>query len=387
MSKKPNSSNEKAAPAAAKTKNEAKEPLIHLTKRTDFSVARAWRIRIIAFFVAFLVCGAVAFILIKSLRSEPERIGEFYKSFITGSFGNEDRVWTFLKDLSILLCISLALTPAFRMKYWNIGAEGQTLMGIFGCIAVAVYFGNSVSKPLLIVMMLLGALLCGAIWALIPAIFKSIWNTNETLFTLMMNYIATFFVAFFVKIWIPNGNSSLGRVDASALFSENRTAYLFVILSTVVFTVVMYIYLNRTKHGYEISVVGESQNTARYIGINVWKVCIRTNLISGALCGFTGFLLGAGLNQTINPESVGGQGFTAIMVSWLGEFNPALMTITSALITFLNKGGDQILETFNLRGAFSDVIVGIILLFIIGCEFFMNYKIHIRKSNKEENKK
>lgn len=371
----------------AKVKNEAKEPLIHLTKRTDVSVSRAWKIRILACVVAFLVCGIASFALIGKLREEPGKIVDFYKSFIEGSFGNTDRVWTFFKNVAILLCISLALTPAFRMKYWNIGAEGQTLMGVFGAIAVAFYFGNSVPKYLLVIMMFLGALLCGAIWALIPAIFKATWNTNETLFTLMMNYIATFFVAYFISIWIPNGNSSLGRIEASTLFADNHTSYIFVIISTVILTVLSYIYLNRTKHGYEISVVGESQNTARYIGINVWKVCIRTNLISGALCGFAGFLLGAGLNQTITTESVGGQGFTAIMVSWLGKFNPAMMTVTSGLITFLDRGGNQIMETFELRGAFSDVIVGIILLFIIGCEFFLNYKVHIRKSNKKEGKK
>ena len=145
-------------------------------------------------------------------------------------------------------------------------------------------------------------------------------------------------------------------------------------------TIGLYVYLNYTKHGYEISVVGESVRTAQYVGIKVGKVIIRTMALSGMLCGLAGFLIAAGMDQTITTESAGGQGFTAIMVSWLGKFNPLAMILTSALIQILNQGAAQISQDFDVSGALPSVIVGIILFFIIGCEFFINYQVHFRKS-------
>ena len=151
-----------------------------------------------------------------------------------------------------------------------------------------------------------------------------------------------------------------------------------IILIAAALTVVLYIYLNYTKHGYEINVVGESVRTARYVGISVSKVIIRTMILSGVLCGLTGFLIAAGLDQTVTTNSVGGQGFTAIMVSWLAKFNPLVMILTSGLIQLLNQGAAQISQDLNVSGAFPDVIVGIMLFFIIGSEFFINYQVHFR---------
>ena len=154
--------------------------------------------------------------------------------------------------------------------------------------------------------------------------------------------------------------------------------YLLIILIVLALTIGLYIYLNYTKQGYEINVVGESVRTARYIGINVNKVIIRTMVLSGALCGLAGYLIGAGLDQTVTADSVGGQGFTGIMVAWLGKFNPLAMILTAGLIQVLNQGAAQISQDFDVSGAFPDVIVGIILFFVIGSEFFINYRIHFR---------
>ncbi|MBQ8080460.1 MAG: ABC transporter permease, partial [Clostridia bacterium] len=164
--------------------SQAREPLIHLSKRTDVRPLRAWIIRLAAFALALLVCGLVAFLLIDKLKAHPEKIGDFYYAFIKGSFSTSRKLWKFLKNLAILLSISLAVTPAFRMRFWNTGAEGQTLMGVLGAIAVDFYLGGQLPEWLLLILMLLAALLCGAVWGVIPAIFKARWNTNETLFTL-----------------------------------------------------------------------------------------------------------------------------------------------------------------------------------------------------------
>ena len=362
---------------SSEKRNEVREPLIHLSKRGSIKPAKAWGIRFAAIALGLIVCGLVAFVLIEKLNSNPGRIGDFYAAFIKGSFSTSRKFWKFLKNVAILLCISLALTPAFRMRYWNIGGEGQTLVGVLGAIAVDFYLGGKIPEWLLLILMFIAALLTGAVWGVIPALFRAKWGTNETLFTLMMNYVATFLVSYFLVVWVPSGSSSLGKLKYGKLPSIGND-YLLIILVVVALAVALYIYLNYTKHGYEINVVGESVRTAQYVGINEKKVIIRTMILSGALCGLAGYLIAAGLDQTVTTESAGGQGFTGIMVAWLGKFNPLAMILTAGLIQLLNQGAAQISQDFDVSGAFPNVIVGIILFFIIGSEFFINYEIHFR---------
>ena len=245
----------------------------------------------------------------------------------------------------MLLCIGVALAPAFKMRFWNIGAEGQILIGALAAAFCMLYIGNSVPTPILFLCMILASITAGAVWGLIPAYFKAHWNTNETLFTLMMNYVAIQLVACFVNIWRGQA-SSLGKlnVDTQAgwfpmIFGQRYMINIFVIL---IFTVLMYIYLKYTKHGYEISVIGESANTARYAGINVRKVTLRTMAISGAICGISGFLILSGKDQTISTATAGGRGFTAIIVAWLAKFNTFYMMLISFLLIFLERGASQI---------------------------------------------
>lgn len=355
------------------------EPLLHLSKRESISAAKAWLIRLTAILLGLVVCGVVAYILSDKLRSGSKSILDFYSSFLVkSSFSTSRKMWKFFKNMAVLQCISLAVTPAFRMRFWNTGAEGQTLMGVWGAIAVAFYLGGSVPEWLLLVLMLAAALLCGAIWAVFPAICKAKWNTNETLFTLMMNYVAINVVSYFLVVWVPSGSSSLGKLSVGKLPSVVHD-YFLIILIALLLTIALHIYLNYSKQGYEISVVGSSIRTAQYSGMNVKKIIVRTMIVSGLLCGLTGYLIGAGLDQSITTESIGGQGFTAIMVSWLAHFNPLVMLLTSGLITLLNQGAAQISQDFNVSGAIPDVIVGIILFFIIGSEFFINYKVKLRR--------
>jgi len=362
-----------------KKRTSVHEPLFQLSKRESMTAAKSWLVRLSAILLGLVVCGIVAFLLSDKLRSGSKTIGEFYYSFLyKSSFSTPRKIWKFLKNMAVLQCISLAITPAFRMRFWNIGAEGQTLMGVWGAIAVAFYLGSSVPAWLLLVLMFVAALICGAIWAVIPAIFKAKWNTNETLFTLMMNYVAINVVSYFLVVWVPSGSSSLGKLDVGKLPSVGHD-YFLIILIAFLLTVFLFIYLNHSKHGYEISVVGESIRTAQYSGMSVGKIIIRTMIVSGLLCGLAGYLIGAGLDQSITTDSIGGQGFTAIMVSWLAHFNPLIMILTSGLITLLNQGAAQISQDFNVSGAIPDVIVGIILFFIIGSEFFINYKVKLRR--------
>lgn len=349
-----------------------REPLCHVTKRPGMSMWSSLAIRIAAIAAALILCGVLVALFFG------ENPTEFYTSLFKGSFGSKRKLWKLFKDIAVLLCISVAITPAFKMKFWNIGAEGQVLMGALASAACIYYLGGKIPEPLLLVLMLIASVIVSAIWAVIPAICKANWNTNETLFTLMMNYVATYLVAFFLIRWTPDGSSSLGVLDHGHLPKLFNNEYIFLIIVVVILTIAMYIYLNFTKHGYEISVVGESTNTARYIGINVKKVIIRTTFVSGAVCGLAGFLIVGALDHSITTATVGGLGFTAIMVSWLAKFNPLVMFATSFLIVFLDQGASQVSQTFNISNAFPNIVVGIILFFIIGCEFFINYKLVFR---------
>ena len=358
-------------------RKENREPLIHLSRRISIPRWKAWGIRLAAVLLGFLFCGLVAFLLIDRLQQNPGKIGQFYMDFLNGAFGSNRKLWKFMKDIAILLCIALALTPAFRMRFWNTGGEGQTLVGALAAIAVTFYLGGKIPEGLLMVLMLLAALAGGALWGLIPAVFRAKWGTNETLFTLMMNYVATYLVSFFLEIWVPNGSGALPRQEHGKMPTIGHD-YLLIILIVLALTAALYVYLKYTKHGYEINVVGESVRTAQYVGISDKKVIIRTMILSGALCGLAGYLIGAGLDQPITTESAGGRGFTAIMVSWLGKFNPLAMVLTAALIQLLNQGAAQISKDFDVSGALPSVIVGIILFFIIGSEFFINYEVRFR---------
>lgn len=360
-----------------KKENSKHEPLFHIVKRSNVSMKKAIAVRAIAIVVALLVAGLFIFIITKRNPIE------IYKQMFLGVFGSAHRITKALKSLAILLCISLAVTPAFKMKFWNCGAEGQALIGGLACAASMFYLGGSVPKWLLVIVMIVTSILAGAIWAVIPALFKAKWNTNETLFTLMMNYVATSLVAFFIKCWAKDGSGILRPMTQYGLPQIANTDYLLSVIVVALLTVAIYIYMKYSKHGYEIAVVGESENTARYIGINVKKVIIRTMLISGAICGLCGLLLVGGIDKTISTETVGGQGFTAIMVSWLGKFNPIFMILTSFLIVFLQVGTKQVSTSFRIDTSLADITTAIILFFIIGCEFFINYELRFRKKEKE----
>ncbi len=369
----------------ANNKTKLHEPLFHLSKRKTIVWWKAWIIRILSVVGALLVSALVTVIL-----TGENPIG-VYATMIEGAVGTSRRIWGLLQSLAMLLCISLAVTPAFKMKFWNIGAEGQVLIGGLATASCMIFLGDKVPSALLILIMLVASVVAGAIWAVIPAIFKAHYGTNETLFTLMMNYIAIQLVSYFTYEWsVPKGSGQIGIIngdtEAGWLPSLGGKDYLINILIVFALTIAMYIYLKYSKHGYEISVVGESENTARYIGINVKKVIIRTMLLSGAVCGIAGLLLVGGTDHTITRDTAAGRGFTAIMVSWLAKFNPFYMILTSFLIVFLQKGAIEISTKFMLNDSFSEIITGIIIFFIIGSEFFINYTLKFKNKKEGESK-
>ena len=360
-----------------------KQSLFHISKRDVLPWYQAMLIRGGAIVLALIVCALVTMLL------TGENPISIYGTIFYGAFGTARKSWVTFQNLAVLLGISLAVTPAFKMRFWNIGAEGQVLIGCLATAACMIVLGDKLSNGVLILVMLVAAIAAGSLWGFLPSFFKAKWNTNETLFTLMMNYIATQLAAFFIIVWeVPKGAGKIGIInqnsEAGWLPVIGGRQYLLTILVVAVMTILMYIYLNYSKHGYEIAVVGESQRTASYAGIKVERVIIRTMVLSGAVCGLMGLLLTAGTDHTLTTTIVGGRGFTAVMVSWLAKFNPIVMVFTSLLLVVLSRGASEISSVFSLNHSFADILTGIILFFIIATEFFITYKVTLRKNSKKE---
>ena len=355
---------------------------IHISKRTELPWYKAWTIRGAAILLALITCAVVTMLL-----TGENPIG-IYVTIFEGAFGTARRTWITAQDLAILLGISLAVTPAFKMRFWNIGAEGQVLIGGLATAACMICLADTLSSGMVILCMIVASILAGALWGFLPAFFKAKWNTNETLFTLMMNYIATQLAAYYIIVWeVPKGSGKIGIINQSTgvgWLPQLGNQYLLSIVVVVILTVFMYLYLKNSKHGYEIAVVGESQRTASYAGIKVERVIIRTMVLSGAICGLMGLLLVGGINHTLTTTVVDSRGFTAVMVSWMAKFNPIVMVLTSLLLVFLSRGASEISSTFGLNHSFADILTGIIIFFIIGSEFFITYKINLRKSAEKD---
>ncbi len=366
-----------------------KEPLVRIAKRDSIPFWKSTIVRLVSIVLALVVCGGIIYLLVKVNPLE------VYKSMVEGAFGSfskdykffNRRTWITIRDTMMLLCIAVGLAPAFKMRFWNIGAEGQILVGGIATAACMIYL-KDLPPVVLFICMVVTSLLAGAIWSFLPALFKAKWNTNETLFTLMMNYVAIQLTSFFVALWEnPYGSNTVGVINPTghegwfpAIFGQD---YLLNVIVVMIVTVGMFIYLKYSKQGYEIAVVGDSENTARYAGINVKKVIIRTMLISGAICGLSGFVAVSGASHTISISTAGGKGFTAIIVAWLAKFNTFTMILISALLVFLDKGAIEIASKYDLNDYVASMITGIILFFILGSEFFINYRMIFRHKNKE----
>ena len=357
-----------------------REPLVRIAKRNGATFLQKAAVRAAAILLA-LVVDALFIFFVTGLN--PLSV---YGVMWGGTFANATRFSWMLRDLITLLCVAIALAPAFKMRFWNCGGEGQVLVGGLATALVMVYMGSRLPAPLLFVCMALASIAAGAMWGLIPAWFKSRWNTNETLFTLMMNYVATSIVACATNIMRGKASSlgTLNKATKAGWFPPiGGQRYTISIIVVFVLTFVMYAYLKYSKHGYEISVVGESENTARYAGINVRRVMIRTMIISGAICGLCGFLIVAGKDQTISINTAGGRGFTAIIVAWLAKFNTFYMALISFLLVFMERGASEIASAYALNDFAAKIITGVILFFILGSEFFINYRLIFRGAHKE----
>ncbi|MBE6014231.1 MAG: ABC transporter permease [Lachnospiraceae bacterium] len=364
---------------SSNTRTVARQPLLHVVKREELPKYKTIILRLVAFVLALIAGGLFMF----SIGCNPL---EVYQTIIIGCFRSKAAFQATVKILVPLVIASLGVTLAFKMQFWNIGAEGQIIMGAVFASYFALFRSEWPHWILMIVMFIAGAV-GGALWALIPTLFKVKFNTNETLFTLMLNYIALYIIAFlrdgpwadpsspgFAKIATFDANATLDKV-----FGIHSGWVIAILLAVVVF-----IYMNYSKQGYELSVVGGSKATANYAGMNVKKIMIRTMLLSGGICGIGGMVQATGADATLSVGVAGGVGFTAIIVAWLSNLNPAIIVVISALFAILEKGSRVVESNMGISADSSAVLQGIILFFIIGCEFFFRYRFQKREKKAGE---
>ena len=362
--------------------NGEKTPLIRLAKRESMPAAAQWGIRIAAILLALVVGGLV--ILISG--NNPV---QGYATIVEGALGKTSGIRQTVKNFIPLLGAALAIAPCFKMRFWNIGAEGQITAGAVGASYFALFWADKLPGPVLLVVMAVAGAICGGLWALIPAFFKARWGTNETLFTLMMNYIIIGVVKWLQGgPWekIPRGSQQIEQFASNACLPRVAGVYCGWII-VLVLTVLMFLYMRYTKHGYEIAVIGESENTARYAGMNVGWIIMRTMFLSGAIAGIVGFLLVSGANNTLYSGVANNAGFTAITVAWLAQLNPFAMVGISALLAVLQKGADTLNTQMSIPVSLSDVITGVLLFFMLGCEFFINYRLIFRGAEERQARK
>ncbi len=349
-----------------------KTPLIRIARRDDLPKSKIWLIRFAALVLA-IVLGGFLFLIV---HTNPFTA---YAEMIKGSLGKITGIRQIVKTAIPLLGTALALAPCFRMRYWNIGAEGQITMGAMCASYFALFWYDKLPPAALLIVMGLAGLFGGAVWSLIPAFFKARWGTNETLFTLMMNYIAIGIVG-----WLQGGPWE-GKPGSQIIPTFNKAAVLPKVLGVncgwiivLILTVFMFIYMRYTKHGYEVAVLGESVNTARYAGMNIAKVTMRTAALSGAIGGLMGFIVASGTHMTLYSSVAGGVGFTAITVCWLAQLNPFAMVAIALMLAILSRGASTLQTALKIPASISDIITGIILLCMLGCEFFINYRLIFR---------
>lgn len=357
-----------------------KEPLVRLAKRDDIGPVLAWVIRIGSILVALVLFAG----LIVAVGYDPISV---YGAMIGGALGSSLNIQQTIKIMIPLLGAALAIAPAFKMKFWNIGVEGQITVGGIFATYFALTFQNSWPSWVLLPVMFLAAAIGGGLWGMLPAVFRAKWGTNETLFTLMLNYIAIGVVKYLQGgPWekVPKGTQMIERFSQTARMPNvwGVTAGSFIVLALVIF---MFCYLRYTKHGYQIAVVGESEATARYAGIRVGAVLVRTMFVSGAVAGIVGFIVVSGINYTLSDTVAGGVGFTGITVAWLAQLNPIGMVFISLLLAVLTKGASTIntLTHNALPESMSDMLTGLILFCMLASEFFIRYRMIFRKKQKE----
>lgn len=361
-----------------------KAPLIRISKRANANKWQSVGIYVGAIVFALLI-GAL---LIASVGVNP--ISFYTKMLTVGTLGNRF-AYKNIENLIIvfvpLLLTSLGLSLSFKMRFWNIGGEGQFIVGAITSAAIAIAMDGALSPVLMIILMALGGGLAAGIYGLFTAVLKVKFGTNETLMTLMLNYIALYLLKYFQTrhgtdfFLNPNSERPIFNLIPENSWMINigigKFSLNISLIIALLFTVFIYIYLNKTKHGYEICVVGDSKRTAQYAGMNVGKVILRTMFFSAFIIGMAS-AFHVSSSRTLSETITNDVGWTGIVVAWLARLNPIGVLIASLLISVLQFGCTQACATYTaIDSNIADLLQGIILFVVLASDFFIRYKVNI----------
>lgn len=345
--------------------------MFRIAKRDDLPVFQTYLIRFSSLMIGLLL----ACLLMLILGYNPI---DTLSTLISGSLGSVNALKNTITIAIPLAITALGLSVAFRMKYWNIGGEGQIIMGCVFSTFVSHIMPADTPGPLLILLMALAGFAGGAFWALIPGLFRVYSRTNETLFTLMMNYIALSIVSYLhYELWRDPSANGFPKIKAIPMQAHLPVVFGVHIgwVIAILLAVFIFFLIRKTKLGYEIRVVGESSPTANYAGMNVKKVLLTGVLLSGGLVGLAGMLKLSGAVYTLSPSITGNAGFTAIIIAWLSNLSAPVMMIVAILIAALEQGSQVIQIKLSIPSSVASVIQGMILMAALGGEFFLRYKI------------
>lgn len=367
---------------------------IHIVKRDNCPLWKKCCLYLGAVAIALLLGG----ILLLTLGVDP--VAYYTRMFTMGTIGNKIayKVWiNYLKELVPLALVSVALSLAFKMRFWNIGGEGQFILGAIAAAFVAFKAGPLLGNGVTLLLMCLAAMVVAGLYGLFVAVLKVKFGTNETLMTLMLNYIALYILIF---IGEDKGEwnffldpESLRPVFASfakiVSFPSIPMGGKFGLNVCVIFTlligVLVSIYLKYTKQGYEIAVVGDSAGTARYAGMKVNTIVLRTVFLSAALIGLAAaFKVGtAGILSTAITDDVG---WTGIIVAWLSQLNTAVIFVVSALISVLHYGSTVAAASFSqVDSSFANMLQGAILFLVLSADFYTRFRVVFVKKGGNSN--
>ena len=365
--------------------NKHREPLFTVFKRNTFSKRNAIILRIAVITVTFLLSMIICSLVIKN------NIFAIIGTFFTGAVA---RPWKLIFDACILLGFGVAIVPTFKMKYWNMGANGQVIIGTLVAVVIMFYteefaLASGFNNFLVLLLMFVSSVIASTIWAVVPALFKVFFKTNETLFTLMMNYIAAGLVGY-TNYVLAKGKQEAQTVTVlneggwlpSIVTRNFNSNYLVASIIVIMMTVFVFIYMSKTKHGYEVTVVGDSAPTARYVGMHTKTIVIRTLILNGIMCGIIGFLYASAINHSTNPNMCGSLGFTAVLIAWLSNFNPIIMGVVSFGLAFLSIGTSKISSVYRIGNTdLVNVIIGLMFFAILVSEFFIRYQVRVNFKN------
>ena len=307
---------------------------------------------------------------------------DMYAKIVKGALGSPFNFKSTIAKCIPLLIMSLGVSVAFKMKFLNIGAEGQFYMGAFGATWIWLAMPDGTPGIVMIPLMMLVAIICGGLWALIPAILKHKLDTSEALVTLMMNYIAVRWITYLqYGPWKDPAERNMPKIFK---FTENATLpKVFGIhmgwIIALILVVLVYILIKYSKFGFEISVLGENPQTARYAGMNVTRTLLLAVIISGGICGLAGMVQATGHEGRLANDISAGLGFTAIITAWLAKLSAPMILVSSFLFAVLLQGGSYLQVAMQIPSSVSEVIQGIILFFVLASEFFASYKIVYKK--------